>query len=215
MNTPALTGAPAPGATPLTPEDLAGLKIPSVTTHGELNEAEANNIIKGREWALRSRLVRLPAMLSDSFMQRLHREMFGEVWQWAGQYRTGDTNIGVAHHLIWQTLRQVYDDAQGWLQYNAYPPEEFAVRLHYRVVSVHPFRNGNGRHARMVADLILIRCFRTNPLSWSGSALRVTGETRQAYIDALHAADHHDFAPLLTFARSGADPSPAGRGDSV
>ncbi len=202
MNAPALTGGPAPGATPLTAEDLAGLRISSVTTHAELNEAEANNIIKGREWALRSRLVRLPAMLSDSFMQRLHREMFGEVWRWAGQYRMHDTNIGVAHHLIRQRLRQVYDDAQGWLQYDAYLPDEFAVRLHYRVVSVHPFCNGNGRHARMVADLALIRHFRASPLSWSGSVLRVSSATRQAYIDALQAADRHDFAPLLIFARS-------------
>lgn len=202
MNGPSLTEGHASGATPLTPEDLEGLKIRSVTTHGELNEAEANNIIKGQEWALHSRLVRLPSMLSDNFMQRLHREMFGEVWQWAGHYRTRDTNIGVAHHIIWQALGQVYDDAKGWLQYNAYPPEEFAVRLHYRVVSVHPFRNGNGRHARMVADLTLIRHFKTDPLSWGGSALRLADATRRAYIEALRAADHHDFAPLLVFARS-------------
>lgn len=197
-----LTEAHAPGATPLTPEDLEGLKIPSVTTHGELNEAEANNIIKGQEWALHSRLIRLPSMLSDNFMQRLHREMFGQVWRWAGHYRTRDTNIGVAHHLISQELGRVYDDAKGWLQYSAYPPEEFAVRLHYRVVSVHPFRNGNGRHARLVADLTLMRHFKTDPLSWGGSAWHVADATRRAYIEALRAADHHDFAPLLAFARS-------------
>lgn len=162
-----LTSAHAPGATPLTPDDVAGLKIRSVTTHGELNEAEGNNIIKGQQWALRSRLVRLPQMLSDDFMQRLHRVMFGDVWEWAGSYRPTDTNIGVGHSLIRQELRCVYDDTRGWLTFNTYPPEEFAVRLHYRIVTVHPFRNGNGRHARMVADLVLARHFKSEPLPWS------------------------------------------------
>jgi Fic-DOC domain mobile mystery protein B len=197
-----LAGAHAPGATPLTLEDVAGLKIRSITTHGELNEAEAGNIIRGQQWGLRSRLARLPQMLSDTFMQRLHREMFGEVWEWAGEYRERDTNIGVEHNLIRQELRRAYDDARAWLEHGTYPPDEFAVRLHYRVVTVHPFRNGNGRHARMVAHLVLLRHFKTEPLPWGGGAMRSIDATRHAYIDALAAADHHDFAPLLRFARS-------------
>jgi Fic-DOC domain mobile mystery protein B len=198
-----LTGAHAPGATPLTAEDIAGLKVSSVTTHGELNEAEANNIIKGLGWALRSRLVRLPQMLSDGFLQRLHRQMFGEVWDWAGSYRERDTNIGVEHHLIRAELRRVYDDARGWLEHQSYPPDEFAVRLHYRIVTVHPFRNGNGRHARLMADLVLMRHFKLESLPWSSAgAMRDANATRGAYIDALVAADHHDLAPLLRFARS-------------
>ncbi len=197
-----LTGAHAPGATPLTPEDVAGLKIRSLTTHGELNEAEANNIVKGQQWGLRSRLVRLPQILSDAFMQRLHREMFGEVWERAGAYRERDTNIGVEHYLIRQELRRAYDDARAWLEHGTYPPDEFVVRLHYRLVTVHPFRNGNGRHARMVADLALTRHFKADALPWGGGVLRSADATRQAYIDALVAADRHDFAPLLAFARS-------------
>jgi Fic-DOC domain mobile mystery protein B len=197
-----LEGAHAPGATPLTLEDIAGLKIRSITTHGELNEAEAGNIIRGQQWGLRSRLARLPQMLSDTFTQRLHREMFGEVWEWAGAYRERDTNIGVEHHLIRQELRRAYDDARGWLELGTYPPDELAVRLHYRLVTVHPFRNGNGRHARMVADLALIRHFKTEPLPWGSGALRNIDTNRRAYIDALVAADRHDFEPLLAFARS-------------
>ena len=197
-----LAGAHAPGATPLTLEDVAGLKIRSITTHGELNEAEAGNIIRGQQWGLRSRLAHLPQMLSDTFMQRLHREMFGEVWEWAGAYRERDTNIGVGHRLIRQELRRAYDDARAWLEHGTYPPDEFAVRLHYRVVTVHPFPNGNGRHARMVAHLVLLRHFKTEPLLWGGGAMRSIDATRQAYIGALVAADHHDFAPLLRFARS-------------
>jgi Fic-DOC domain mobile mystery protein B len=197
-----LTGAHAPGATPLTPEDVAGLKVRSVATHGELNEAEANNIIKAQQWGLRSRLVRVPQMLADEFMQRLHREMFSEVWAWAGRYRERETNIGVARHLIRQELRRAYDDARAWLQHGTYSPEEFVVRLHYRLVTVHPFPNGNGRHARMVAGLALVRHFKADPLPWDGSALRRSDATRQAYIDALVAADHYDLAPLLAFARA-------------
>ncbi len=198
----ALTGAHAPGATPLTEEDLRGLKIPSVRTQGELNEVEAANIIRGQEWGLRSRRARMPDMLSDNFLQRLHLEMFGSVWKWAGKYRTTDTNIGVPHHRIRQDLRQVYDDAHSWLEFNTYQPDEFAVRLHYRVVAIHPFRNGNGRHARMLSHLVLVRHFKAKPLPWGGSLLREADKTRKAYIAALVAADRRDMAPLLAFARS-------------
>jgi Fic-DOC domain mobile mystery protein B len=198
----ALTGAHAPGATPLTAEDLQGLKIPSVKTHGELNEVEAANIIRGQEWALRARGARLPDMLADAFVQRLHAAMFGEVWKWAGQYRQHDTNSGVPAHAIRPELRQVYDEARGWLEYKSYQPDEFAVRLHYRVVTVHPFPNGNGRHARMLAHLLMVRHFDMEPLQWGGSLLRGADANRKAYLDALIAADRRDFAPLLAFARS-------------
>jgi Fic-DOC domain mobile mystery protein B len=178
------------------------LKIPSVKTHGELNEVEAANIIRGQEWALRARGARLPDMLADAFVQRLHAAMFGEVWKWAGQYRQHDTNIGVPAHAIRPELRQVYDEARGWLEYKSYQPDEFAVRLHYRVVTVHPFPNGNGRHARMLAHLVMVRHFDMEPLQWGGSLLRGADANRKAYLDALIAADHRDFAPLLAFARS-------------
>lgn len=198
----ALTGAHAQGATPLTEEDVEGLRIPSVQTHGELNEAEAANIVRGQEWALRSRSARLPEMLSDEFMQRLHREMFGEVWTWAGEYRHTNPNLGVPYQQIREHLRTVYDDARTWFEHDTYSPEEFAVRLHYRIVTVHPFRNGNGRHARLVAHIALVRHFRQQPLPWGDSPLRAGDESRRLYIAALIAADRHDFGPLLRFATS-------------
>jgi Fic-DOC domain mobile mystery protein B len=200
----ALTGAHAPGATPLSDEDLRGLRIPSVRTHAELNEAEAANIIRGQEWALRSRMARVPDMLSDSFMQRLHKAMLGDVWTWAGKYRVVDTNIGVPYQQIRELLLNAYADARTWLEHDAYSPEEFAVRLHHRIVAVHPFRNGNGRHARMVAQIVLVRHFRRDPLPWGNSTLSASDTVRRAYIDALIAADGHDLAPLLAFALSGA-----------
>src|SRR3954466_8051335 len=117
----ALTGAHAPGATPLSEEDVRGLKIESIVTQGELNEAEAANIIRGQEWALRSRTATLPDMLSDDYLQRLHVEMFGAVWKWAGEFRSVQTNIGVEPHRIRTELRQLYDEVRGWLEYKSYP----------------------------------------------------------------------------------------------
>jgi Fic-DOC domain mobile mystery protein B len=199
----ALTGAHAPGATPLSDEDIAGLKAANITTQGELNEAEAENIIRGQEWALRSRTKKLPEMLSDEYLLRLHKKMFGDVWKWAGKVRKHDTNIGSPSHRIRTDLGQLYDEARGWLEYQAYPPDEIATRLHYRVVTIHPFPNGNGRHARMLAHMTMVRHFDLKPLPWGGSLLRDANVKRKAYIDALIAADNRDFAPLLRFARSG------------
>ena len=199
----ALTGAHAPGVTPLSEEDIAGLKLANITTQGELNEAEAENIIRGQEWALRSRTAALPEMLCDDYLLRLHKEMFGDVWKWAGKFRQSDLNIGVPSHRIRTDLRQLYGEVHGWLEYQAYPPDEIAIRLHYRVVTIHPFPNGNGRHARMLTHMAMTRHFETKPLPRGGSLLRDADAKRKAYIDALVAADNRDFAPLLRFARSG------------
>ena len=176
----ALTGINAPGATPLSDEDLQGLRISSVTTHVELNEVEAANIIRGQEWALRARTARLPDLLSDRFMQRLHLTMFGDVWRWAGKYRLKDTNIGVPAHEIREHLQNVYADARAWLKHDVYSPEEFAARLHYRIVTVHPFPNGNGRHARMMAHVVLVRHFKHDPLPWGNSVLCSADAAREA-----------------------------------
>lgn len=198
----ALTGAHAPGATPLSEEDIRGLRIETITTQGELNEAEAANIIRGQEWAVRSRTASLHEMLNDGYLQRLHVEMFGAVWKWAGEFRRTATNIGVEPNRIRIELRQRYDEVRGWLEYKAYPPDEIAIRLHYRLVTIHPFPNGNGRHARMLAHLAMIRHFKGDPVPWGGSHLRSDDENRRAYIAALGAADNRDLRPLLDFARS-------------
>lgn len=128
--------------------------------------------------------------------------MFGDVWKWAGKFRLRDVNIGSPSHRVRIDLRQLYDEALGWLQYQSYPPDEIAIRLHYRVVTIHPFPNGNGRHARMLAHMTMTRHFNMKALPWGGSILRNADVRRKAYIDALVAADNRDFAPLLCFARS-------------
>jgi Fic-DOC domain mobile mystery protein B len=198
----ALTGAHAAGATPLSEEDLRGLKLASISNQGEVNEAEAQNILRGQEWALRSRTSTLSGMLSDDYLLRLHKQMFGDIWKWAGTIRERETNIGVPSHTIRTHLRSLYEEVAGWLEFSVYPPDEIAIRLHYRVVTIHPFPNGNGRHARMLAHMVMVRHFRLKPLSWGGSALRDQEINRKAYINALVAADTRDLAPLLTFARA-------------
>jgi len=199
----ALTGAHAPGATPLSEEGLLGLRIASITTQAELNEAEAQNILRGQEWGRRSRTSTLPGMLTDEYLLRLHSRMFGDVWKWAGKFRGHDTNIGVPSHRVRTDLRQLYQEVLGWLEYDSYPPDEIAIRLHYRVVTIHPFPNGNGRHARMLAHMAMTRHFGLEPLPWGGGQLHDLDAIRKAYIDALVAADNRDFEPLLAFARSG------------
>ena len=126
--------------------------------------------------------------------------MFGKVWRWAGTYRTSDKNLGVERWQIQAKLAEAYDNARYWSEQKTFPPDEIAVRFHHALVFIHPFPNGNGRWSRMMADLLLVQMGRPR-FTWGRSALRAPDEMRRAYIDALRAADNHDFAPLLEFAR--------------
>ena len=195
----ALTDAHAPGATPLTLEQLRGLKLP-LTTHGELNAAEQENILRARLWARGARSIVMPKMLARQFVEQLHGRMYGDVWQWAGTQRRVDTNIGVPFPRIGVALQELFDDARYWLEHGTYEPVEFAVRLHHRLVLVHPFPNGNGRLSRFYADLVLTRHFRRERLTWGGGELGNEDPRRSDYIAALAAADGHDYRRLLEFA---------------
>jgi Fic-DOC domain mobile mystery protein B len=119
----------------------------------ELNEAEQENIARAQDWALNRR--RDP--LREKFVQELHRRMLGDVWRWAGKFRTSERNLGIALYEIPVALRQLLDDTKAWIEYKTYPPDEIAVRFHHRLVQIHPFPNGNGRHARLMADLLVMR----------------------------------------------------------
>lgn len=199
-----LGGVHAPGATPLTPDELQGLRLPA-RTHGDLNALEAENILAGWRWALRSTTSRRTRLLTDEYLRALHRRMFGQVWSWAGDLRMRQTNIGVAPHEIAVNVRQVLEDAAYWVEHGTYPAAEIAVRLHHRVVLIHPFANGNGRHARMLADVLLVRHFELPRLQWGGPLLDANGARRTEYLEALRAADHHDYRPLLKFCAAGGD----------
>ncbi len=139
------------GATPIDPDEAEGLLPEHVTTRGELDELEEANIQEGLEWALgRSREV-----LSEEFVYELHRRMFDSVWAWAGKVRLTDKNIGVDKNIVRTEVRKLIDDALYWRENLVYEPDGLAVRFHYRLVSIHPFPNGNGRHARLMADLLI------------------------------------------------------------
>lgn len=191
----------AEDATPLEPDEQDGLLQSWITHRRDLNAAEQENIVRGMVWA-RGRLDRRPAaMLTVDFAQQLHKRMFGDVWRWAGSYRRTARNIGIEAPRIPAELPMVFDDARYWVDARTYPPDEIAVRLHHRLVAVHPFPNGNGRHARLMADLLIERLNGT-PFSWGSGGLGNTGALRRAYIAALRSADSHDLAPLVAFARS-------------
>jgi Fic-DOC domain mobile mystery protein B len=184
-------------ATPLTPEEQRELIPAHIAYRRELNEAEQENIVRGQEWALGRR--RDP--LSERFVTDLHKRMLGDVWRWAGKLRRSERNIGIPFYEIPAALRQLLDEAKAWIEYKSYAPDEIAVRMHHRLVQIHPFPNGNGRHARLMADLLVMR-LGGERFSWGSANLQAAGEVRGRYIAALKAADNHDIRPLLAFARS-------------
>lgn len=184
-------------STPLTAEERDGL-IPSyITLRGELNEAEQANILEAEGWAL----ARKRDVLSEKFLKNLHKQMFGRVWRWAGKHRRSEKNIGVGAYRISQEIGQLLDDFRYWITQSTFEPDEIAARFHHRLVWIHAYPNGNGRHARLATDLLLVALGRER-FSWGSVNLTDPGETRKRYVAALREADNHNFDPLLTFARS-------------
>lgn len=184
-------------ATPLTLEEREGLVPSYITLRRELNEAEQANILEAEEWAF----ARKRDMLSEQFLKTLHKRMFGRVWRWAGEFRLTERNLGVAPHRIAIDLRTLLDDCRFWIENGTYPADEIAARFHHRLVWIHPFPNGNGRHARLATDLLLAGLGQPR-FSWGRVNLVDASETRRAYVAALRAADGHDIGPLLEFVRS-------------
>lgn len=184
-------------STPLTEEEREDL-IPSyIALRPELNEAEQANILEAEEWAF----ARKRDVLDERFLTGLHKRMFGRVWRWAGKFRKTERNIGIDAYRITVELRQLLDDCRYWIEHGTYEPDEIAARFHHRLVWIHPFPNGNGRHARIATDLLLVSMGRPR-FTWGRVNLVDPGETRQRYVDALRAAEHHDIGPLLEFVRS-------------
>lgn len=181
----------------MTPDDRKGLIPSDIAYRSELNRAEQENIARAQDWALSRRR----NLLTEKFVKDLHGRMFGDVWRWAGDFRSSERNIGIAHSQIPMALRELLADTAAWIEHNAYPPDEIAVRFHHRLVQIHPFPNGNGRHSRLMADLLVVQLARER-FTWGSVHLQDAGEVRRRYIEALKAADNHDIGPLLAFARS-------------
>jgi Fic-DOC domain mobile mystery protein B len=189
-------------ATALTPTERDGLLQTWITTRAELNIAERENIVNGEIWARRRRASETADLLNEEYAKALHKQMFGEVWSWAGTYRQGESNIGdnVEPHRIQPDVWALFDNVRYWLEHQSYARDEIAVQLHHRLVAIHPFPNGNGRHSRLMADL-LIEKLGGERFSWA-EGLGDAGPLRKRYIAALKTADDHDIGPLLAFARS-------------
>jgi Fic-DOC domain mobile mystery protein B len=184
-------------ATALTEEEKEGL-IPSyIAFRSELNEAEQANILQAEVWGSS----RKRDVLDEKMLNTLHKQMFGNVWRWAGNYRRTGKNIGVDAYRIPLELRQLIDDCRYWIGNNTYKQDEIASRFHHKLVWIHMYPNGNGRHARLATD-ILLTSIGKDRFSWGKDNLIDIGTTRTRYIDALRAADNHDFAPLFAFVRS-------------
>ncbi|ODU20405.1 MAG: cell filamentation protein Fic [Sphingomonas sp. SCN 67-18] len=184
-------------ATPLEPGEREGLLQSWITTRADLNEAEQANIDAGVGWAFGRRA----DILTERFVRELHKRMLGDVWSWAGAFRRTERNIGIDAYRIQTELHALLADVNYWVQNKTYPADEIAIRFHHCLVAIHPFPNGNGRHARLMADLLIER-LEGQPFTWAGGNLGDIGAMRRAYVDALRAADAHDIAPLLAFARS-------------
>jgi len=188
-----------PGATPLEAEDLEQL-IPTLSTQRQLNEFEARNILKAEQWARGSSRLR-GQLLSVSGLLQLHQRMFGDTWKWAGRYRTRDTNIGIDWRQIQEQVPALCGDVRYWVENRTWPWHEIAVRLHHRLALIHPFVNGNGRHARLAADLLLE--WNGQPrLGWGSGSLVEQSERRAEYIAAIQEADRGSLERLLRFAQS-------------
>jgi Fic-DOC domain mobile mystery protein B len=189
------------GQTPLSEEELEGLKIQSITTREELDEFEQLNIEKAIQWTIGKKM-KTEDLLSEKFIKDLHRRMYGEVWKWSGSFRNSEKNLGIKSFLIPIQLKQLLDNAAYWHENKIFLPEETAIRFKHELVSIHCFPNGNGRHSRLMADLIMEKIYGEPILTWGRSNLVKSSDKRKAYIKAIKMADNHDFQPLISFAKS-------------
>ena len=189
------------GQTPLDEEEKEGLKIKSITTQGELDEFEQFNIEKAVEWSIHTKF-KTEKILTEKFIKNLHKRMYGDVWKWAGEFRKTEKNIGIPWTQIGIELKNLLDDTKYWIENKTFSPEEIAIRFKHRIVSIHCFPNGNGRHSRMMADIIMESIFGKEIFSWHQSNMVKANETRKEYINALRKADNGNIAPLIKFAEN-------------
>lgn len=186
-------------ATPLDPDEIDELLLTHITTRGELNRWERDNILKADHWLAKTKP---KAILNETFIRRLHQRMLGDVWGWAGKFRQRDKNLGVPWARISTDIKILCDDVAWWIDQGTFNPDEIALRFHHRLVSIHPFHNGNGRHARLMADLLIENVLERPRFSWGSRDFVKMGDARRQYMDALFSADQSDYDALLEFARS-------------
>jgi Fic-DOC domain mobile mystery protein B len=189
------------GQTPLDEEEKEGLKIKSIVSRGDLDEYEQQNIEKAIQWSM-MRSFKPMQVFSADFICNVHKRMYADVWAWAGDFRKTNKNIGVDYWKIPSELKTLIDDTNFWFSNNTFEPDEIAIRFKHRVVSIHCFANGNGRHSRLMADIIIEKLFKRPVFSWGTGLYPNSNLARTAYISAIREADSGNIKPLLDFARS-------------
>ncbi|WAC11249.1 mobile mystery protein B [Dyadobacter pollutisoli] len=189
------------GQTSLDEEEKEGLLIPTIATRAELNEFEQQNIEEAVQWLL-TRSFKPDVVFTERFVKNLHKRMYGNVWAWAGEFRKTDKNLGIDKWQIPASLRTLLDDAKFWVENKTFSPEEIAIRFKHRIVSIHCFPNGNGRHSRLIADVIIEKIYKQPVFTWGAANLALPNDTRIIYLKAVRTADAGDITQLLAFARS-------------
>lgn len=187
------------GATPLDPDEAEGLIPSHMHLQTELNEWEQENILLAENWIVKHRF-NSKDILTIDFAKKLHKKMFEKTWKWAGCFRKSNKNIGVDWQHISEKLKILNDDVIYQLSQKSFNIDEIATRFHHRLVSIHPFCNGNGRHARLMTDLLLNTENQTR-FTWGQKKYADLSHLRKQYIQALKAADSHNYEVLLTFVR--------------
>lgn len=188
------------GQTPIDEDEKEGLLIPTITTRGELDEFEQLNIEKAVQWSIKNKF-KIGDIFTEDFIKTLHRKMFSDVWLWAGELRKTDKNIGVDKYRIGIELKNLIDDSKYWLEHETYLPDEIAIRFSHRIVQIHLFPNGNGRHSRLIGDIIANHVFDRPVFSWGSRDLLRKGEARSLYLDALRDADQGNYMQLIKLSR--------------
>lgn len=190
------------GQTPLDPEELEGLKIHSISSKAELDELEQHNIEEAMIWVMSIKM-HFEKIISEKFILELHKRMYKNVWNWAGAFRTREKNLGVLPYMISIDLKCLLDDTLFWINHQTYSSHEIAIRFKHRLVSIHCFPNGNGRHSRLMADIIMEKVFKLKPLTWGMNQVGADKvQIRNEYIKAIKLADQHNYQPLIQFALS-------------
>lgn len=189
------------GQTPIDEDEKDGLLIATIATRGELDEFEQQNIEQTMLW-LKGRKLEPEKILTEKFVRSLHKRMYEDVWKWAGEFRRTEKNIGVEKWQIPIELRSLLDDTKFWIDHHTYGPDEIAIRFKHRLVTIHCFPNGNGRHSRLMADIMIEKIFGLPVFTWGAGELTKPGDSRQDYLAAIKAADNGDIKPLIKFARS-------------
>lgn len=189
------------GQAPIDKDERSGLLIETISTKAELDEFEQQNIEEAMQWVL-ARKFNAQEVFTEKFICNLHKRMYSNVWTWAGEFRKTDKNLGIDKFQIPMMLRSLCDDALFWVEHETFERDEIAIRFKHRIVSIHCFSNGDGRHSRLMGDIINEKLFNSSPFSWGAAKKSPNRNVRTEYLQALKSADKGVYGPLVEFARS-------------